>query len=200
MPRKVFVAGDPLTAAQVNTNLMDQSVMRFASAAARDASIPSPTEGMNCYLDDQNWLMVYTGSAWTITGGDKPYFYGTTTFSVPNNSSTICVLTVGVNRGSFQTTGTPGVYLIPQTGIYSITAYANFTTNSTGFRQLYIDVNGGLSPGSVSTTQSASFQTNLSVPITVLLTAGNYFAARVFQNSGSTLSTSVMLTATYLGA
>ena len=35
---KLFVSGDVLTAAQVNTYLMDQAVMVFASAAARDAA------------------------------------------------------------------------------------------------------------------------------------------------------------------
>jgi hypothetical protein len=32
---KLFVSGDVLTAAQVNTYLMDQTVMRFADEAAR---------------------------------------------------------------------------------------------------------------------------------------------------------------------
>ena len=35
---KLFISGDVLTAAQVNTFLMDQSVMRFADATARDAA------------------------------------------------------------------------------------------------------------------------------------------------------------------
>ena len=35
---KLFVAGTILTAAQVNTYLMDQTIMRFATTAARDAA------------------------------------------------------------------------------------------------------------------------------------------------------------------
>lgn len=73
MPRKVFVAGEILTAADVNTNLMDQAVMSFASSAARGSAIPTPVEGMASYLNDQNVLSLYDGSAWqtslATTGG-----------------------------------------------------------------------------------------------------------------------------------
>jgi hypothetical protein len=63
MPRKVFVAGEILTAADVNTNLMDQAVMVFDNSAARGSSIPSPSEGMVTYLKDTNVIEKYDGSA-----------------------------------------------------------------------------------------------------------------------------------------
>jgi hypothetical protein len=66
MPRKTFVAGTLATASDVNTYLMDQSVMTFASAAARTTALPSPIEGMTTYLEDTNELTVYDGSAWRI--------------------------------------------------------------------------------------------------------------------------------------
>lgn len=66
--RKVFVAGEVLTASDVNGYLMDQSVMRFATASARSADIASPTEGMVSYLDDTNSVEVYSGSAWSGIG------------------------------------------------------------------------------------------------------------------------------------
>jgi hypothetical protein len=52
-----------LTAADVNTNLMDQAVMSFAGTAARGSAIPSPVEGMVSYLSDVDRLQVYT-TAW----------------------------------------------------------------------------------------------------------------------------------------
>jgi hypothetical protein len=64
VPRKVFVAGEILTAANVNTNLMDQAVMSFAGTAARGSAIPSPSEGMVSYLADSDSLSVYNGSSW----------------------------------------------------------------------------------------------------------------------------------------
>jgi hypothetical protein len=62
MPRKVFTAGEILTAADVNTNLMDQAVMVFDDAAARTTAIPSPIEGMVTYLKDTDSLDKYDGS------------------------------------------------------------------------------------------------------------------------------------------
>lgn len=72
MPRKQWSAYEKLTAADVNANLSDQSVMRFASSAARSTAIPSPTEGMVSWLDDVNALQVYDGSAWVAVIGGTP--------------------------------------------------------------------------------------------------------------------------------
>jgi hypothetical protein len=64
MSRKVFTAGEVLAAADVNSFLMDQTVMSFAGTAARGSAIPSPVEGMVTYLENTNRLEVYTGSAY----------------------------------------------------------------------------------------------------------------------------------------
>ena len=66
---KLFTSGSVLTAAQVNTYLMDQTIMRFATTTARDdafggAGEPTLAEGMFCYIDADNKLYFYTGSAW----------------------------------------------------------------------------------------------------------------------------------------
>ena len=71
---KLFTSGSVLTAAQVNTYLMDQSVMRFANEAARTAAFggagePTLAEGMMSYLDDVNQVQVYNGSAWVAVSG-----------------------------------------------------------------------------------------------------------------------------------
>jgi len=64
MPRKNFLNGYPLPASDINTYLMDQSVMTFASSTARTSAIATPTEGMLTYLEDTNVFQYYTGSAW----------------------------------------------------------------------------------------------------------------------------------------
>lgn len=66
---KLFTSGAVLTAAQVNTFLMDQAIMRFATTAARDAAFggagePTLAEGMFAYIDADNKLYFYTGAAW----------------------------------------------------------------------------------------------------------------------------------------
>jgi len=70
---KLFVAGDVLTAAQVNTFLMDQTIMRFATTTARDnafggAGEPTLAEGMFAYIDADDTLYYYSGSSWSKYG------------------------------------------------------------------------------------------------------------------------------------
>ena len=62
---KLFNTGDVLTAAQVNTYLMEQTVMVFADAAARTTALSGVvSEGMISYLKDTNAVEVYDGSNW----------------------------------------------------------------------------------------------------------------------------------------
>lgn len=62
---KLFNTGDVLTAAQVNTYLMEQSVMVFDDATARTTALTGVlAEGMVSYLKDTNVVEIYTGSAW----------------------------------------------------------------------------------------------------------------------------------------
>lgn len=73
--KKTFVQGNVLNASEVNTYLMDQSVMVFASAVARDAALGAGvrSEGMTCYLTDSDQLFVYTGSAWVAFANASDY-------------------------------------------------------------------------------------------------------------------------------
>ena len=66
---KLFNTGDVLTAAQVNTYLQEQAVMRFANAAARTTALSGVlAEGMVSYLMDTDSVEVYNGSAWVSIG------------------------------------------------------------------------------------------------------------------------------------
>ena len=72
MPRKIFTAGEVLAAADVNTFLMDQSVMTFAGTAARGSAIGTATEGMVTYLADTDTFEFWDGTAYQplVSGGD----------------------------------------------------------------------------------------------------------------------------------
>jgi hypothetical protein len=64
---KLFTSGSVLTAEQVNTYLMDQTIMTFSSTSARDAAFGGAgeatlSEGMFAYTTDTNTLWLYTGS------------------------------------------------------------------------------------------------------------------------------------------
>ena len=81
----MFTSGSVLTAAQVNTYLMDQSVMVFASVAARDAAFggagePTLSEGMVCYLSDSDSMLYYNGTAWSALGEDDQFVISSQVF------------------------------------------------------------------------------------------------------------------------
>ena len=63
MPRKVFDAGEVLSATDVNEFLMNQMVMTFAGTAARGSAIPTPVEGMLTYLNDSDTFEFWNGSS-----------------------------------------------------------------------------------------------------------------------------------------
>jgi hypothetical protein len=67
--KKTFVAGEVLLAQDVNDFLMDQTVMNFASSAARASAIPTPTEGMTTYVQDRNQLETFDGAEYRGMSG-----------------------------------------------------------------------------------------------------------------------------------
>jgi hypothetical protein len=88
--KKTFVAGEVLLAQDVNDFLMDQSVMNFASSAARASAIPTPTEGMVAYLQDSNTLDAYNATNWVTVGnaGANSYSLSQTLFFTSSGSFT----------------------------------------------------------------------------------------------------------------
>ena len=117
---KLFNTGDVLTAAQVQNNLQNQSVMLFADAATRDANASltaALTEGMFCYLADTNITAYYNGTSWVplfqnqvLTSPKEQAVIGSAAVADPTN--------IDVSTASVQiTTGAPA---------------ANFTLNVRG--------------------------------------------------------------------
>jgi hypothetical protein len=56
--------GDALLPSDLDDYLMGQTLMRFASAAARTAAITSPVAGMRSYLADTGLEYIYSGTTW----------------------------------------------------------------------------------------------------------------------------------------
>jgi len=93
---KLFQTGDVLTAAQVNTYLNEQTVMVFASSAARTSALSAVlAEGMVSYLQDTNAVEVYNGSAWVgVSGaGDVTEVQAGVGISVASGTGPIPVIT-----------------------------------------------------------------------------------------------------------
>jgi hypothetical protein len=86
--RKVFTAGEVLTAANVQGFLMDQTTMVFDTSAARGSAIAAPTEGMVTYLKDTNELSFFDGAAFVAIGGDPAFTSSTATaFTVQSSDA-----------------------------------------------------------------------------------------------------------------
>lgn len=70
-----FVAGEQLTDTKMQNFLMDQAVLRFPNAGARDSALAEVlSEGMICYLDDTDEVLYYDGTAWEQLTGDPEIF------------------------------------------------------------------------------------------------------------------------------
>ena len=64
---KSFSTGDVLTASDLNTYGIEQTVMVFASSTARDTALSSAkSEGMFAFLKDSDSLTYYDGSSWVV--------------------------------------------------------------------------------------------------------------------------------------
>ncbi len=97
---RLFTTGDVLTAAQVQFNLQNQTIMYFASAAARDAALTAGVvqEGMFAYLADTNTTVFYDGSAWQSFGtGDVTGLTAGTGITITNASGPVPTISVSDN-------------------------------------------------------------------------------------------------------
>jgi hypothetical protein len=103
---KLFATGDVLTAAQVNTYLMQQTVMVFASSAARTSALSGVlAEGMVSYLQDTNTLEVYDGSAWIGATGDITALTAGTGISITNPTGPVPTVAIDTAVTADLTTG-----------------------------------------------------------------------------------------------
>ena len=160
---KLFQDGQKLFAADMNEYLMDQTIMRFADAAARDAAFggvgePTLAEGMMCYLMDVNVIQVYDGSSWKyVANADQP------TGMVKITPTSVAGTGVSIlSNGSVQyssVTGTGGII----NGIFS-SAFTNYRiiynvtgTSAGGYLRWRAIVGGSVSSGNYTTVGNGSF-------------------------------------------
>ena len=116
MAYKTFQNGYPLPASDLNNYLMNQSVIVFASSAARTADIPTPIEGMITYLEDTNAVEVWDGSAWqNINDNSNSVPLSTVAANgdliVGDGASSVTNLTVGANGSLLYSDGTDPSWL-----------------------------------------------------------------------------------------
>jgi hypothetical protein len=120
-----FTAGSVLTAAQVNTYLMQQAVMVFTNEAARDAAITSPSEGMIAYLTAPT-VPAATGDITSIPTGIKTIY---------NGSVWVCVTPIGAGTTATGTT-TSATYTATLSGSPGTNPTVTLVTGSTAILHL----------------------------------------------------------------
>lgn len=99
---KQWADGDVLLPSELDDYLVGQSIMRFASATARTAQLPSPTEGMRSYLADTGLEYIFKGSAWAALGQ----------FFKKASAQSITSSTAVVDDADLQVTLVPGTFRI----------------------------------------------------------------------------------------
>ena len=122
---KTFNTGDVLTAAQVQYYLQNQSIMYFASAAARDAALTAGIvqEGMFAYLADSNSTTFYNGSSWEG--------FGDQTLATLTSPKEVNTIDVGPATGTVNvdvSTSSVLIYTSNATGNWTLNVRGNSTT------------------------------------------------------------------------
>lgn len=134
----LFNTGDVLTAAQVQYNLQNQSIMYFADAAARDTALTGVlAEGMFAYLADTNTTVFYDGSAWQSFGtGDVTGLTAGTGITITNASGPVPTIALSTNPTLTSPKETASISGTAATGAINIdvvTSSVNIrTANATG--------------------------------------------------------------------
>lgn len=158
---KTFSAGEILTAANLSGYAVDQSVMVFASSAARAVALPAPSQGMVSFLSDSGttWQYFELYNVSTNPGGAKTagwyptgsqaVFYGTATRTAATGTS----YTVGAagltyselwDQLAWRDASTNTDRIIPKSeGLYRVSASVQWGASAAGARIGAIQKNGG---------------------------------------------------------
>jgi hypothetical protein len=203
---KSFAPGEVLTAANLQGYAVDQSVMKFATTAARTSALAALSQGMMSWIDATGSLEVYmelynasTNPGGAVTAGWYPVpgasmFYGIATRS----AATGTVYSVGASGFTYTEYIDPYGWHSAVTntervtptiaGLYRITVNVQHAANASGSRRVQIFKNttqvtgqtgSAVSPGSAATSSTAVIAMNGST---------DYFYATTFQDSGSSLT------------
>jgi hypothetical protein len=182
--RKTFVAGEVLLAQELNDYLMDQSVMNFATEAARGSAIPTPTEGMLALTLDTDEIDYYNGSAWVsalpigawttwspVLGGGWLNGNGVWTATYAQIGKTV-VVRGSFTVGSTTTKGTDMRVTLPVTAASSALAWNCYSSVAGSQAALIIRLESTTSLRVVAQVASATYVTVTQITATVPATWG----------------------------
>jgi hypothetical protein len=142
----LFNTGDVLTASQVQYNLQNQSIMYFATSAARDSALTGVlAEGMFAYLADTNTTVFYDGAAWQSFGtGDVTGLTAGTGITIVNPTGPVPTISISTGATLTSPKEVATISAVAATGainidtltsavnIRTVNASGNFTLNVRG--------------------------------------------------------------------
>lgn len=130
---KNFTAGNILRASEVNTYLMQQSVMVFATTSARSTAITSPSNGMLTYITATKTIELYDG-AWTqIGGGNNATYPNQAVITSPGGTARPIAFAMTTGQASITGSGTITIGAsgrFTQNPIVTATVYSSSGTRS----------------------------------------------------------------------
>ena len=144
---------------------------------------------------------VFKGQAWsnlTVTAAPTGV---ATTFGHGTGTAPAFHFTPDINVGGWEGegAGNPSSLVVPESGIYQISATVEWPANATGYRYHVVTVNGSSLAGSQAAIAAvSSVQTRHASSTLADLTAGDDLFVRLLQNSGSDLLCTVHLTAVWI--
>jgi len=158
---RTWVLGETISQGNVQSYLQDQSVMFFASAAARTTAISTPTEGMVSYLSDTGMLEVYDGSAWVTYAST---WLDDTSFRASNGSLSVLTATLTTVPWGTEITDTKNghaagatTYAVPSSGWYAIAFRYTFASGTTGITaRVVVNTTAYYSPGDTTVSLAGS--------------------------------------------
>jgi hypothetical protein len=157
---KTFNTGDVLTAAQVQYNLQNQTIMYFADATARDAALTAGVvqEGMFAYLADTDSVTFYNGTLWVTlsTGGDLTAINAGPGITVTNGSGPIPTVSLSTNPTLTSPKETATISATAATGTVNLDVSTStvliYTTNASGNWTLNVRGNNTTTLNSIMST------------------------------------------------
>jgi hypothetical protein len=195
-----FVAGGRPLATEWDDYVSKQTVMVFASTAARDTALATVArEGMLCYItaDEQFYARNATGwvrAAWSAANGRTGFSLTGNTQSIPNTTLTTVTFHTEVydSDGFIAVTATTATVPSGLDGLYVITGKANLTTPTNGAVEI---VAGGITYDFPFTAPSSAPTATVIAP----LSAAHTIHLSVYQAVGAAQNVNVRLDAYRMG-
>jgi hypothetical protein len=196
-----FVAGAILTAAQLNTNVRDNSLAGgpiYATETLRDAAIPSPFEGQRAYITAPEAAKVTAAGATTAVPVGLTSIYNGSVWvnTTPVGSFTTASGTLGTASYTATLAGSPGTnpsvttYTGTTAMLFQSVVMANTLSATTSMDVMVTGATGSWTPGGfVCSNQFGVFNLHCTVTMACVitgLTAGvNTFTLQYQNNAGT---------------